>query len=263
MRAVIGGGQLSYDVHGNGPPILLLHAFPLGKAMWDPQVRALQDTCRVVRFDARGFGGSPPGDSLLSMERIAEDGIGLLDHLRLPQAVIGGLSMGGYAAFAIWRRYPDRVRGLVLAGTRAGADSPEARKGRADLAEKVRREGPEAAAEAFLPKLLGDTTRRERPELVTRVREMILANSARGICDALAGLGARADATDLLHGIRVPTLFLVGEEDVVSSPAEMEKMHQQVAGSSFVKLPRAGHLSNLEDPPAFNAALREFLGSQP
>lgn len=260
MKAVIGGGELSYDVRGSGPPILLLHAFPLGMAMWDPQVRALQDTYRLVTFDARGFGGSPPGDGLLSMERIAEDGVALLDHLGLSQAVIGGLSMGGYAAFAMWRRYPDRVRGLVLADTRAGADSVEARKGRADLAEKVRRQGPEAAAEAFLPKLLGETTRRERPELVTRVREMILANSARGICDALAGLAARADSTDLLREIRVPTLFLVGEEDVVSPPAEMEKMHQQLAGSSFVKLSRAGHLSNLEDPPGFNAALREFLG---
>jgi 3-oxoadipate enol-lactonase len=113
------------------------------------------------------------------------------------------------------------------------------------------------------PKLLGDTTRRERPELVTRVREMILANPARGVCDALAGLAARADATDLLRGIRVPTLFVVGEEDGVSPPAEMQTMHEQAAGSMFVKVPRAGHLSNLEDAAAFNAALREFLPSRP
>jgi pimeloyl-ACP methyl ester carboxylesterase len=155
------------------------------------------------------------------------------------------------------------VRALVLADTRAVADSDEAKKGRADLAEKVRRQGPEAAAEAFLPKLLGETTRRERPELVGRVREMILANPARGICDALAGLAARADATELLGQIRVPALFVVGEEDTVSPPAEMEGLHRQVAGSRFVKLPGVGHLSNLEDPRGFNAAVRELLASLP
>lgn len=263
MKAVLGGGELAYDVRGSGPPLLLLHAFPLGMAMWEPQVRALQDSHRVLRFDARGFGGSPPGDGLLTMERIAEDAVALLDHLGLAQAAVCGLSMGGYAAFALYRRHPGRVSALVLADTRAAADSDEAKKGRADLAEKVRRQGSAAAAEAFVPKLLGDTTRRERPELVTRVREMILANPARGVGDALAGLAARADATDLLRGIRVPTLFVVGEEDGVSPPAEMQTMHEQVAGSTFVKVPRAGHLSNLEDPAAFNAALREFLPSRP
>ena len=259
MKATLGGGELSYDVRGSGPPVLFLHAFPLGMAMWEPQVRALAEQHRVVRFDARGFGGSPPGDGLLSMERIAEDAVGLLDHLGLSQAAVCGLSMGGYAAFALWRRHPERVRALVLADTRAGADSDVAKKGRADLADKVRRQGPEAAAEAFLPKLLGETTRRERPEMVARVREMILANPARGICDALAGLAARADSTGVLREILVPTLFVVGEEDAVSPPAEMETMHQQVARSRFVTLPRVGHLSNLEDPRGFNAALAQFL----
>src|SRR5688500_2689559 len=166
-------------------PLLLLHAFPLGMAMWEPQVRALQESHRVLRFDARGFGASPPGDGLLTMERIAEDAVALLDHLGLAHAAVCGLSMGGYAAFALYRRHPGRVSALVLADTRAAADSDEAKKGRAELAEKVRREGSAAAAEAFVPKLLGETTRRERPELVTRVREMILANPARGVCDAL------------------------------------------------------------------------------
>jgi pimeloyl-ACP methyl ester carboxylesterase len=263
MKATLAGGELSYDVQGSGPPLLLLHAFPLGMAMWEPQVRALSDALRVVRFDARGFGGSPPGDGLLSMEKIAADAVALLDLLGIPQAAVGGLSMGGYAAFALWRRHPERVRALVLADTRAVADSDEAKKGRAELAEKVRRQGPEAAAEAFLPKLLGETSRRERPELVERVREMILANPARGIADALFGLAARADASDLLSGIQVPVLFLAGEEDGISTPAEMEGLHRQVKGSRFVKLPRAGHLSNLEDPRGFNAAVRELLLSTP
>ena len=263
MKAILGGGELAYDVRGSGPTVLFLHAFPLGMSMWEPQVRGLHESHRVVRFDARGFGASPPGEGLLSMERVAEDALALLDHLGLAQATVCGLSMGGYAAFALYRRHPERVSALVLADTRAAADSDEAKKGRAELADRVRRQGAEAAAEVFLPKLLGETSRRERPELVTRVREMILANPARGIGDALGGLAARADATGLLREIRVPTLFVVGEEDAVSPPAEMEKMHQQVAGSSFVKLARAGHLSNLEEPEAFTASLREFLRSRP
>ena len=263
MKAVLGGGELAYDVQGTGSPLLLLHAFPLGMAMWEPQVRALSDEHHVVRFDARGFGGSAPGDGLLSMERIATDAVALLDLLGIPQAAVCGLSMGGYAAFALWRLHPERVRALVLADTRAVPDTAEARQGRAELAEKVRRQGPEAAAEALLPKLLGETTRRERPELVTRVREMILANPARGISDALAGMAARADSSALLAQIHVPTLFIVGEEDGVSPPAEMEGLHRQVKGSRFVKLPGAGHLSNLEDPRAFNQAVRDLLSARP
>jgi 3-oxoadipate enol-lactonase len=261
--ARLGGGELAYDVRGHGAPLVFLHAFPLGLAMWEPQVRALQDTHQVVRFDARGFGGSPPGDGLLSMERIAEDAVLLLDHLGLSQAAVCGLSMGGYAALALWARHPQRVSALVLADTRAGADSEEARKARAALAEMVQRQGAEPAAEAFLPKLLGETTRRERPELVQRVREIILANPPRGIRDALFGLAARADSTERLATITVPTLVVVGEEDTVTPPAEAEKLHQGIRGSTLVKLPRAGHLTNLEEPAGFNASLREFLGSRP
>ena len=260
MKAKIGGGELAYDTRGSGPTVLLLHAFPLHRAMWAPQVRALQERHQVVGFDVRGLGESPPGDGPLTMERIAGDAVALLDHVGAAQAVVCGLSMGGYAAFAMWRRASDRVRALVLADTRAAADSEQARRDRAELAEKVRRVGPEAAAEAFLPKLLGETTRRERPHLVARVREMILSNSARGISDALAGLAARADSTPTLREIRVPTLLIAGEEDAVSTPEEMEGMARQIAGSRFVKLPRTGHLSNLETPDAFNAAVLEFLG---
>src|SRR6185436_12890251 len=201
-------------------------------------------------------GGSPPGDGLLSMERIAEDAVALLDHLGLAAASVCGLSMGGYAAFALWARYPARVNRLVLADTRAGADSDSARQARADLSAEVGRRGAEAAAEAMLPKLLGETTRRERPELVARVREMILANPPRGIRDALGGLAARADSTDRLRGIEVPTLIVVGEEDVVTPPAEAEAMRRQIPGSRLVTLARAGHLSNLEEPAGFNASLR-------
>jgi len=261
MKVRVAGTDLACDVRGDGPAVLLLHAFPLGLVMWDPQVAALAGTHRVIRFDDRGFGGSPPGDGLLTMERIADDAAAVLDHLGVSRAVVGGVSMGGYAALAMVRRHPDRLRGLVLADTRAGADTPEARKNRALLAERVLKEGPAAVAEASLPKLLGETTHRERPELVSRVREMILGNSPRGIADSLAGLAARADSTSTLREVRVPTLVVCGLEDLLTPPSEAEALRAGIAGSRLELIPRAGHLASLENPEAFNAVLKDFLAA--
>jgi 3-oxoadipate enol-lactonase len=259
--ARIGGGEIAYEVRGDGPTLLLLHAFPLGRCMWEPQVEALCARFRLARFDCRGFGASPPGDSLLTMERYADDAVGLLDHLGLSQAVVIGLSMGGYAAFALVRRHPLRLRGLVLADTRAEPDTEGARQERALLAERVRREGAEAAAEVFLPRLLGKTSQEQRPELVARVRATILGNRPRGISDALAGLAARADSRPTLREIRVPTLVLCGDEDTLTPPLDARKMAEAIPGSRLGVIPRAGHLANLENPEAFNAALEGFLGS--
>ncbi len=261
MEARIAGGNLHYDVRGEGPTLLLLHAFPLDLAMWDDQVDGLAGQCRVVRFDDRGFGRSAPGDGLLSMERIADDAVALLDHLGISRAVVGGCSMGGYAAFALARRHPDRIRALVLQDTRAGADTAEARANRAALAERVLREGAVAAVEAFLSKLLGTTTQKERPEIVARVRDMILRNPPRGIADALAGLAARADSTPTLREIRVPTLVVCGDEDVLTPPSEAEALTRGIAGSRLEIIPKAGHLANLENPDAVNRALAAFLAA--
>jgi len=260
MKARIAGTEIEYDVRGKGPAVLLFHAFPLGLFMWDAQVDALAPTHQVIRFDARGFGASPPGTSLLTMERIADDGRALLDHLGVGQAVVGGCSMGGYAAFAFVRRHSDRLKGLLLQDTRTGADSEEARKGRATLAEKVRREGAFVAADAFLPRLLGETTQKEHPEIGTGLRARILATPPQGIADALAGLAARADSFPTLREIRVPTLVVCGAEDVLTPVADSEAIHNGVPGSRLEVIPRAGHLANLESPAAYNRALLSFLG---
>lgn len=260
MKVRLGGAEVACDVRGSGPPVLLLHAFPLSLAMWEPPAEALAASHLVVRLDARGFGGSPPGDGLLTMERIASDAAALLDHLGLPRAVICGLSMGGYAALAMVRRHPERIRALVLADTKAGPDTAEARQGRAQLAEAVLRDGTAALAETMVGRLLGPTSLRERPAVVARVREMILAASPRGVADALPGLGARADSTPTLREVRVPTLLLFGEEDALTPPSEGEAMRQAIAGSRLEVIPRAGHLANLENPEAFGAALLGFLG---
>jgi len=263
MKAQIAGGELSYDVRGSGPALLLLHAFPLSLAMWEPQLEALAARATVVRFDCRGFGASPAGDGLLTMERIADDGAQLIEHLGLGSAVVCGLSMGGYAAFAFVRRHASRLRGLVLADTRAGADTEETRANRARLAERVRQEGSAAAADALLPGLVGKTTHAERPELRARVRAMILANTPRGIADALAGLAARADSAPTLREVKVPTLVACGEEDTLTPLAESEALVRGIAGSRLATIPQAGHLANMENAKAFNTAVTGFLAQLP
>ena len=167
--------------------------------------------------------------------------------------------MGGYAALAFVRRHPGRLAGLVLQDTRAGADTEEARAGRAALAAKVLAEGAPTAVSAFLPKLLGETTKREQEPLVARLRERILATSPQAIAEALHGLAARADSRPTLAEVRVPTLVLVGAEDVLTPPAESEALAAAIPGARLEIVPRAGHLANLEQPDAVNAALRGFL----
>lgn len=258
-KARVGGGDIAYETRGAGPALLFLHAFPLGLGMWEPQVSAFASSHQVIRFDARGFGGSPPGDGLLTMERIADDAVGLLDHLDVSRAIVCGLSMGGYAAFALVRRHADRLKALVLADTRAGADSDAARAARAAQADKVRKEGSASIADAVLPKLVGETTHAQRPELVARLKETIAANPPRGIADALAGLAARADSTSTLREVRVPTLVVCGAEDVLTPLSESEALVRGIAGSKLEVIPGAGHLSSVENPDQFNAVLRRFL----
>jgi pimeloyl-ACP methyl ester carboxylesterase len=259
MKVPIAGAEINCSDEGLGEVIVFLHAFPLSLAMWDEQATALATSYRVVRYDDRGFGGSPVGDGALTMDRIADDAAAILDHLSIDRAVVCGCSMGGYAALAFARRHPQRLRGLVLQDTRAGADTPEARGRRSELAKRVLEEGPEAVAAVFVPGLLGSTTRASNPGLVARVRETILANPRRGIANALIGLGARPDSVSTLPGIRVPTLVLCGAEDVLTPPAESEALHAGLADSRLEIVAEAGHLSNMEKPEVVNRLLASFL----
>jgi 3-oxoadipate enol-lactonase len=259
MKTAIAGTEISYEKEGTGPAVLFLHAFPLSMVMWDAQMAAFERTHTVVRFDDRGFGGSARGTGPLTMERVADDAAALLDHLGISTAVVVGCSMGGYAALAFVRRHLIRLSGLVLVDTRSGADTEEARKNRALLAARVLAEGPAAVAEAFLPKLVGETSRKQRPALVESVREIILGNSPGGIADALMGLAARADSGPTLKQIQVPTLVLCGAEDVLTPPSDSEALARGIASSRLEIIPRAGHLANLENPEEFNAVLKDFL----
>jgi len=241
-------------------PVLLIHGFPLSSALWDFQVDDLSDIARLIAPDLRGHGLSDPTQPPLGIGDYAADCARLLDHLGIEgPVVIAGLSMGGYVAFEICRSFPERVAGLILASTRAGADSAEGRANRDKAAGKAIAGGAEAIAADMLPKLLAPAAYEENPDLVEFVSEMILQTSTDGLVGALTAMRDRPDSTPDLPGLDIPTLILHGEEDQLIPVAEAEVMRKGIPGAELVIVPEAGHLPNLEQPDIFNDAVREFL----
>ncbi|GEM_PF-137974 len=263
MKARINGIDMAYELVGKEIPLLWIHAYPLDRSTWNPQTKALSDCARHIVPDLRGFGESDAPDGVYTMDLMADDMRGLLDSLKVERAVVVGLSMGGYIALSFALRYPDRLGGLVLAGTRAGRDAPEAAKARLENADRALREGVRPVVEPMLAKLISTSTATERPELVEELRRLLLANRPNGIAGALRGMAARPDSTPRLGEIRVPTLILAGSDDVIISPAESRAMAAGITHATLVEIPQAGHLVNLEQPRAFNDAVRSFLKRLP
>lgn len=260
MIALVGNAQIAFDDVGSGLPVVFLHAFPLHRGMWAPQLGALLGQARCIAIDRRGFGESsarPP----LTIDRFADDAIGVLDTLRIDRAVFVGLSMGGYEAFSIWRRHPARVRALVLADTRAAADSDEGRERRRALIALAREHGSTAVAAKQIDSSVGKTTRTRLPDVVDAAHAMMTTAPVAGIVGALEAMMERPDSTPLLPTIDVPTLLIAGGEDAVTPAKEMRAMHEAIPGSKFEVIAEAGHLSSLERPAAFNTLLSEFFAS--
>ena len=251
--------QMAYTDAGVGRPIVLIHGYPFNRSLWNEQVEALSTSYRVIVPDLRGFGESDSSPGPVTMNRMAQDVAQLMDHLEISRAVVGGLSMGGYVALAFYKLFPSRVRALVLADTRAQADTEEAKQTRAQQAEKALAEGMAGIADAMLPKLLTPETVSKRPEIVKRVRDMMLKTKPEGAAAALLGMAERDDQTELLSTITAKTLILVGAEDAITPAADSEKMSNAIAGSRLVVLENAGHVSNLERTGEFNEALMDFL----
>ncbi|MDQ4069461.1 MAG: alpha/beta hydrolase, partial [Actinomycetota bacterium] len=249
-----------HDVGTGEPALVLLHAFPLHSGMWAPQLEALSSQRRVVAPDLLGFGRTDAPESMFryTMLGYADLVAGLLDHLSVERVVLGGLSMGGYVGFAFLREYRDRVAGLILADTRAAADTPEVFERRTDQQDQVARVGTTALIETLLAGLLSEHTKANRLELVEQVRRL-MDNPPAGFIGALEAMKHRPDATEELGSISVPTLVVVGEDDVPSPPDVARQMHERIPGSELVVLPRAGHLSNLEAADEFNSAVVDFL----
>jgi len=251
--------QLVYDDAGSGPPVILLHGYPFSRSMWSAQVAALRENYRVITPDLRGHGHSDSLAGAASMNTMARDVGVLMDTLEIPRANIGGLSMGGYVALAFYRLFPLRVLSLILADTRAQADTEEAKQSRAQQAARVVAEGMAGIVDALLPKLLAPETVGKRPEVVKRIRDMMLRTRREGAAAALLGMAARDDQTQILSQIISPALIIVGSEDAITPLQDAEKMHQEIGGSRLEIIENAGHVSNIEQPEQFNKVLLKFL----
>ena len=250
---------------GQGPAVVLLHAFPMDSALWASQRRALAgEGFRVVSPDLPGFGGSAPSRSAPSLDVMADEVAALMEELGIDRAVVGGLSMGGYVAMAMLRRHPARIAGLVLADTKAAADTPEAAAGRLDVAASVEEAGSAAGlADGMVASLLGDTTRSSRPDVVSTVRRWIGAQSAAGVAWAQRAMAVRPDSTADIAGFGGPVLVLYGEQDTLSSPPLAQAMAEAARSggspTTVVEIPDAGHLTAIEQPEAVTRALLGWL----
>jgi pimeloyl-ACP methyl ester carboxylesterase len=242
---------------GDGPALVLLHAFPLGSRMWEPQLRSLADRFRVIAPDLAGFGLSWTPEGTLSLRDQARAVELTLDHLGTGEMILVGLSLGGYVAFPLLERLRARVRGLVLASTRATADAPGTVDDRHRLAAEVEEEGVEVAASELLPRLLGETATADDPALVDHVHALILENRAPGIAAALRAMASRPDHTRLLGRMQCPVLVIAGDEDRAVPLAEARAMTAKIPSARLAVL-HAGHLVNLEAPAGFDRAVAEF-----
>jgi 3-oxoadipate enol-lactonase len=252
--------SMEYSDMGHGPVLVLLHAFPLSRDAWKRQIIVLQNHFRVIAPSMRGFGGTTPFRSTPSIEQMADDVAALLDALAIKEPVaLAGLSMGGYVSMQFARKYPQRLRGLVLCDTRAEADSDEARVKRGELIEFAQTHTTREVAERMLTSLLGETTRREHPGVAEEVLRIATPQPRETVIAALQALRDRADARPFLASIQVPSLVIVGEEDTLTPPAVAQSMASQLPQAEYVVVPRAGHLSNLEQPEQFTTALEAFL----
>jgi pimeloyl-ACP methyl ester carboxylesterase len=261
MIALLPGGiELAYDDAGAGIPLVMIHGWPHDRTLWAGQLRGLGEHARCIAPDLRGFGGSTVAGPL-TIDQYADDVAALLDVLDLPRVVLCGLSMGGYVAFAMLRRHRERVRALVLADTRAGADSDEARANRMRLIALVEEHGVEALAARQLRSMLARSTFDQQPEIVEVVRRMMASVPPEGVIGALRAMAERLDSTPLLSTIAVPTLVVGGAEDTITPPAELEALSAAIPGSRLELLANSGHVCPIERPAAFNHVVREFLAT--
>ncbi|HKP16027.1 MAG TPA: alpha/beta fold hydrolase [Gemmatimonadaceae bacterium] len=261
MIALLPNGlKIAYDEAGSGTPLLLVHGWPHDRTLWSGQLGGLATYARVLAPDLRGTGGSTVRGPY-TIDQYADDLIGFLDSLGIARAVVCGLSMGGYIAFSMLRRHRDRIRGLVLADTRATADTDEGRANRAKTIASIEQEGMTALAERQLPSMLGRSTIERHPPLVDTVRRMMASVPPEGAIGALRAMADRPDSTPLLATIDVPTLVVVGAEDTITTPEVVRGMAASIRKSRVEILEQSGHLCPLERSAAFNHIVGEFLGT--
>ncbi len=257
MHAMINGIEMVFTDEGQGATLLFVHGFPLNRVTWSKQVEAFKANYRVIAPDLRGLGESEATAGGITMTRFAEDLHALLKHLDSGPVILAGHSMGGYVALAFAKAYPQALRGLVLVGTKAGADTTEGATARRATVEKVRADGISVVVDAMAPKMLSAGT--TNTAMVAAVRGFMASSKSEGVIGALLGMAERPDARAWLSEIRVPTLVMAGTEDTIIPPSESEAMAKAIPGAQLQLIPKAGHLVAFEQADAFNQALNDWL----
>ena len=259
-RIQLSNGSLNVLDQGQGRILLLVHGFPLDHSMWSGQIEDLSRSFRVLAPDLRGFGQSSVTLGKVTMQQFADDLAAMLDTLRIAEPVtFCGLSMGGYIGWQFFLRHRAKLDRLIQSDTRAVADSPEARAGRLKAADEVEADGPAKLVAAMLPKLFASPAIDAGREFVAATKHVALSNSPQGIAAAQRGMAERPDVSSILPTIDVPALIVCGEHDAIAATQEMHGIAADIPRAHYVEIPGAGHMSPLEDPAAFNAAVRQFL----
>ena len=251
--------QLYYEAMGEGFPLVLLHPFPVHHGFWTSVAAPLATRYRLLLPDLRAHGHSEVGRGIATMAKHADDLLRLLDEEKIPRAVFVGVSIGGYILFEFWCRYRERVAAMVLSNTRAEPDTEQGRANRLKSIEDSRQRGPGLFFDSQTQNLIGETTRRNRPELVAQARAMMQMMTVEGLAAVQHGMAQRPDSVPILPGINVPVLVIAGEEDVLTPLAHAQLMHKHIPGSKLNVISRAGHYAAVENPEEYSRVLRQFL----
>lgn len=241
--------------------VIFIHGFPLNKSMWNGQADVLKSKYRVIAYDVRGHGNSEFGKDSFTVEQFARDLINFMDILRIEKAALCGLSMGGYIALNAILNYPERFDALILCDTNCIADTPETREKRMKTIETTIQNGVEKFAEDNLKNLFAPQSFMLRKEEITAVKQMMTDTSKESLVRTLRALSEREETCSKLHKIKVPVLIMVGELDTITSPSEVQRMHEKIRGSMLKIITNAGHMSNLENPTEFNDYFLDFVNS--
>ncbi|MGA3065785.1 MAG: alpha/beta fold hydrolase [Tepidisphaeraceae bacterium] len=251
--------DLYYIERGKGPPVVLLHGFPLDGRVWAGPLELLSSTRRVIVPDLPGFGKSPTRGSF-TIESLAEDLHALLMRIGALPCVLAGLSMGGYVSQSFAAKFADDLRGLILVDTRSSADTDQGKQSRNDMIELAKTKGSAAVAEQMMPRMLGPTASRE---LSDQLSEIMNDCPAQTIEHACAAMRDRPDFSAMLANLKLPALIIVGQSDALTPPAVAEAIHGSIPGSALSIIPNAGHMTPMEQPAEVAAAIRKFLAIIP
>jgi pimeloyl-ACP methyl ester carboxylesterase len=253
--------EIFYDVAGAGPPVILLHPFPAHHEFWLPLAEYLSSRYQLIMPDLRGHGESGLGNGPATMQKHASDVAHVMTDAGIDRAPLIGVSIGGYTIFEFWRAFRDRVSALVLCNTKAGADTAEARAARLKAANDVLQEGTEPFFESMLQKVLAESTRHSRPDLVEGALRMMRKMSAEDVAGVQRGMAERPDSVSTLKTINAPVLVITGDEDNMTGVPEAELMKQNIAGSQMKVIAKAGHYLPWEQPQEAGKLMRQFLDS--